>query len=389
MPLNIIRNDITKVAADVIVNTANPEVAVGAGVDSAIYKAAGPSELLAARAEIGRMRPGEAKATPAFRLDAKYIIHTVGPAWLGGGKGEAETVAACYRNSLKLAVELGAESIAFPLISTGTLGFPKDIALRTAISEISSFLFESEMNILLVVYNKEAFELSGKLFSDVKSYIEESAVITRSQAEGGMHGRVLSNRRESLIPDLLPEGGNLSGGEEWLHGPILAETAIPDEDISKKASCDESARDGSYEDEVLLDESAERVFYDESAGAESIDDIIKKRGETFQQHLFRLIDRRDLEDVKVYKKANIDRKLFSKLKSNVDYRPSKSTALAFAIALELNLDETMDLIGRAGYTFSPASIADLIICYCINKGEYDINEINCILFKYGQPTLGV
>ena len=170
MPLNIIRNDITKVAADVIVNTANPEVAVGAGVDSAIYKAAGPSELLAASAEIGKMRPGEAKATPAFRLNAKYIIHTVGPAWLGGGEGEAETVAACYRNSLKLAEELDAESIAFPLISTGTLGFPKDLALRTAISEISSFLMEE---LIFTRSSKSSFSLpSEKENPSKKSFLK-------------------------------------------------------------------------------------------------------------------------------------------------------------------------------------------------------------------------
>ena len=349
MPLNIIRNDITKVAADVIVNTANPEVAVGAGVDSAIYKAAGPSELLAARAEIGKMRPGEAKATPAFRLNAKYIIHTVGPAWLGGGEGEAETVAACYRNSLKLAEELDAESIAFPLISTGTLGFPKDLALRTAISEISSFLFESDMTVLLVVYNKEAFELSGKLFSDVKSYIEESAVITRDLPEDVRYGNMPSSRRERLLHDFLPEIGAAPEAGERSCAPPSFETRIP---------------------------------------GESIDEMIKKRGETFQQHLFRLIDRKDLEDVKVYKKANIDRKLFSKIKSNVDYRPSKATAIAFAIALELNLDDTLDLIGRAGYTLSMANTADIIIRHCIDEEEYNINDINCVLFKYGQPTLG-
>ena len=183
MPLEIIRNDITKVEADAIVNTANPEPIYGRGVDSAIYAAAGAEALLAARAKIGRMSPGTAAVTPAFNLSAKYIIHTVGPVWQGGDSGEAETVASCYRNALALAKENNCESIAFPLIATGTYGFPKDLALRIAISEISSFLFENDMTVYMVVYDKDAFVLSGKLFNDVTEYIKESEVIPREERE--------------------------------------------------------------------------------------------------------------------------------------------------------------------------------------------------------------
>ena len=355
MPLQIIRNDITKVKADVIVNTANPEAAVGKGVDSAVYEAAGYDELLRARAEIGRIMPGEAKATPAFGLDAKYIIHTVGPAWLGGDCGEAETVAKCYRNSLELAEELGAESIALPLISTGTLGFPKDLALNTAISEISKFLFTSDMNVLLVVYNRKAFELSGKLFGDVRSYIEESQVVIRSEAACG-------------APAERRKGHDISGTIKSIlsNAPFI----------------------GRNEDTMLPDEGDFEAELSSIPEEEDVDEFLKKRGETFQQHLFRLIDRKGLSDVEVYKRANLDRKHYSKIKSNEYYTPTKKTALAFAISLELNLDETADLLKSAGYAFSKASISDLIIMYFIEREEYDINLINCCLFDHGQQTLG-
>ena len=347
MPFEIIRNDITKVKADAIVNTANPYPVPGAGVDSAIYSAAGWDLLLAERKKIGEMRPGEAMATPAFDLHSQFIIHTVGPAWEGGKNGEVETVAQCYRNSLTLAGELGAESIAFPLISAGTLGFPKHIALETALSEINKYLMEcdQDMTVYLVVYNKEAFELSEKLVRDVKSYIEESEVKLREEQDH-MYGMPLSrdlNAHRTMMnrPEIL---GDMSWGpEEDLGGPLSEE--------------------------------------------ESIDEIIKNRRETFQEHLFRLIDRKDLDDVVVYKKANVDRKLFSKIKSNPEYTPSKKTAIAFAIALELNLDETMDLIGRAGYALSKSSISDLIIEYCIKHQIFDIYTVNCLLFDQGQATL--
>ena len=176
MPFNIIRNDISKVKADAIVNTANANVAVGAGVDQAIYEAAGFDELLAERAKIGPMKPGQAAATPAFALDAKYIIHTVGPAWQGGNYQEREKVASCYRESLRIADELHCESVAFPLISTGTFGFPKDEALRIAVNEISSFLFTHDMTVYMVVYDKEAFVISGKAFPDIKEFIDEEDV---------------------------------------------------------------------------------------------------------------------------------------------------------------------------------------------------------------------
>lgn len=313
MPFEIIRNDITKVSADAIVNTANPHVAIGPGVDSAVYNAAGKEKLLAARKKIGEMQPGDVAVTEAFDLDAKYIIHTVGPVWQGGGHGETGTLATCYSASMKKARELGCREVAFPLLAAGAYGFPKDVALKIAVREISSFLLENEMTVYIVVYDKEAFAVSGKLFDDIRSYIEDEDVVQRSLYE-----------RHLLSVDAAP----------------------------------------------------------------NIDEALGRKEETFQQHLFRLIDRRGLEDKEVYKKANIDRKHFSKIRSNVDYNPSKRTALALAIALELNLDETTDLLMRAGIALSPSSTFDIIMEYCIEHNITDIYEINCILFEYDQPILG-
>ena len=391
MALQIIRNNIINVEADAIVNTANPEAGVGRGVDQAIYEAAGWEELLEARERIGRMLPGEAAWTPAFALHAKYIIHTVGPEWRGGGYGERETVAECYRKPLKLAAELGCESIAFPLIATGTYGFPKDEALRIAMSEISSFLLSNEMEVLLVVYDKESFEVSGKLFSDIKSFIDEREAaydaLYHSYRSVESAGPELS---KSAFPELTesavsksakrnqPEASGRRGFLERLRGAKRSEEHAEFTLMEEAPSID-----AEYD---LLDAEYAPAFPTEE---KSLDERLKHLDKTFQQYLFMLIDRKGLSDPDVYNRANIDRKHFSKIRSNVDYTPSKKTALAFAIALELSIDETKDLLARAGLALSPSKTFDSIIEYCIETSNYDIYEINCILFKYGQPTLGV
>lgn len=359
MALQIIRNNIVNVEADAIVNTANPDVAVGAGVDYAIYKAAGWKELLEERRKIGPMQPGQAACTPAFALNAKYIIHTVGPAWRGGSFGEREMVAECYRASLRLAADLGCESIAFPLIATGTYGFPKDEALRIAISEISSFLLANDIEVMLVVYDRESFEVSGKLFSDVRMYIGDEDVRCSAAPESSR-----SRRRklfERLEEKQLPEGADFLADEDFYE----ADSTLMSRDI--------------------LANGATGAF---PSMKESLDERLQHMDKTFQQYLFMLIDRCGLSDPEVYRKANIDRKHFSKIRSNVEYSPSKKTALALAVALELSIDETRDLLARAGLALSPSMMSDKIIEYCIETGNYDIYEINCILFKYDQPTLG-
>lgn len=412
MALQIIRNNIIKVQADAIVNTANPKVAVGRGVDFAIYEAAGREKLLAARAEIGEMEPGSAVYTPAFDLDAKYIIHTVGPAWRGGGYGERETVAACYRNSLKLAKELECESIAFPLIATGTYGFPKDEALRIAIAEISSFLLESEMEVTLVVYDKESFRVSGKLFSDIRMFIGDSDVdetfVYEAPRSVLMSESVADSRRPGAKRRLRRRLFNRQPGQE--------ERAL-EESKAKKAPRTSGRKDASRLEEETVLRDAERADYAEGmaewpadaeyieemavltepsiafpSGSGSADGSISERlahmDKSFQEYLFMLIDRKGLTDPDVYKKANIDRKHFSKIRSNPAYTPSKRTALALALALELSLDETKDLLARAGLTLSPSIRFDTIIQYCIETKRYNIYDINCILFEYDEPLLG-
>ena len=365
MALQIIRNNIINVEADAIVNTANPAVAVGPGVDEAIYTAAGRDRLLEARRAIGPMKPGDVAATPAFDLRAKHIIHAIGPAWRGGGYGERETVAKCYRGALILALELGCESIAFPLMATGTYGFPKDEALKIAIREISGFLIDNEMEVMLVVYDKESFEVSGKLFSDIKTFIEEDEVKEYS------HYRY--NRQMAGS-----SGRNLFRDKEM---------RIPEDDMSVPAAGD-FMPDASYKEyeksDIMLCETLPKM----SAPEEDLSERLLHMDKTFQEHLFWLIDHRGMTDPEVYKKANIDRKHFSKIRSDINYSPSKKTALALAIALELNTDETMDLLGRAGLALSPSIKFDKIISYCIEHGNYDIYEINNILFSFDQPTLG-
>ena len=355
MAFEIVRNDITKMTVDAIVNTANPMVAVGAGVDEAIYRAAGMEELLAERKKIGPMQPGDVAVTPAFDLDAKYIIHAVGPAWEGGTRGEAETVASCYRRSLAKAKELQCESIAFPLLSSGTYGFPKDVALKTAVSEISGFLFENEMTVYLVVYDKKSFEVSGKAFRDIQILIDE---------------------KDIRISEASLTYGRTGSFKNTVVGPI--------------SSLHMFGRPVGAED-IDLDEGetfVEELQYVGAHQKKDLEDALKYKEETFQEYLFRLIDKKGLDDVTVYKKANIDRKHFSKIKGDTNYNPSKRTAVAFALALDLNLDETRDLLLRAGIALSNSNAFDIIIRYCIEHHITDIMEINCILFKYEQPTLG-
>lgn len=354
MPFQIIRNDITKVKADVIVNTANPKPVIGSGTDSAIYSAAGEEKLLAERQKIGDIAPGKAAATPAFDLSAKHIIHTVGPAWVDGNHGEREILRSCYANSLALAAELQAESIAFPLIATGVYGFPKDEALNIALAEIGRFLLTHDMNIILVVFDKKAFELSGQLVGQIDEYIDEHGVgLSRKAEYGGRYGNCRRLEEEHMLRSICLADAEPDLEEESFDG-ALAPSAAPFVDVEGK----------------------------------SLDEVLDDAGETFQQRLFKLIDASGMDDVTVYKKANIDRKVFSRIRCKADYKPKKKTAVAFAIALKLDMPTMLDLLSRAEIAFSPSNKFDLIITYFVTNGNYDIFEINAALFKYGQPILG-
>ena len=357
MPFKIVRNDITNMQVDAIVNTANPKVTIGYGVDAEIHKKAGP-KLLEARKKIGSIGMGQTVITPAFDLDAKYVIHAVGPIWQGGSHNEKELLRQCYRGALTLAKEYSCDSIAFPLLSAENYGFPKPLALQIAIREFGSFLMENDMQIYLVVFSRDAFALSEKLFCSIASYIDETYIRDKTLDEYG-----ITNKQNVREAELMQIGRALEHQEHIREEIEFLET--------KTTYCD------SVETDSVLPSAAqdwESVLEDIDAG--------------FSETLLRLIDRAGKKDSDIYKKANIDRKLFSKIRNNMDYKPSKTTALAFAIALELDLDETRDFIARAGFALSHSSKLDIIVEYFILHKNYDVFELNEVLFAFDQPLIG-
>lgn len=339
MPLQIIRDDITRVKCDAIVNAANSRLQDGGGVNGAIHKAAGAGLNEECRA-LGGCKVGQAKITKGYNLPCRYIIHTVGPHWVNGKLGEPEQLASCYQASLNLAKEYGCESVAFPLISSGAFGYPKDRALQTAISEISRFLFENDMLVYIVVYDKAGFQVSKKLVSDIAEYIDERYVDAH-------YCRRNSDR--SAAP--LRGEGFCEAAAQLREAPMAT------------ASCEAYAQ-------------------------QKLGELLETIDESFSQMLLRKIDERGMRDSECYKRANIDRKLFSKIRSDVNYRPSKTTAIAFAIALEMPLDETKEFLMKAGFALSHSSKFDIIIEYFIKIGNYNIFEINEALFAFDQSLLG-
>ena len=408
MPFYIIRNDITKVHSDAIVNTANPEPVYAGGTDAAIYYAAGAEKLLAERKKIGRIRPGEAAFTPAFDLHAKYIIHTVGPVWQGGDHDEFELLASCYRNSLDIARRLGCKSISFPLISTGVYGFPKDSALEIALREISTFLDNSEMNVTLVVFDRKSFDLSAGLTAEIRQYIDENYVEKQSAEEYAIDNysgqSPERNRPFSAFRDLQRRSARHSRSGSAPHPrrkPAGKDSTLPEERTDSLLMEDAAEYAGSPVDglasppEAEMPAMSEKKTHDRHFKKElsprprrSLQDVMSQVGESFQECLLRLIDERGFTDAQVYKRANIDRKLFSKIRCNPDYIPRRKTIISLAVAMELNIDEMTDLLLKAGIALSPGSKFDLIIRYCVENQIYDSMTINAILFDYDQPLLG-
>ncbi len=343
MPIQIVRNDITKIECDAIVNAANSSLLGGGGVDGAIHKAAGKGLLLECM-KLGGCKVGQAKLTKAYKLPSKFVIHTVGPKWKGGQKGEKELLESCYRESLRIAIDNNCESVAFPLISSGVYGYPKDQALRVAVDVISSFLVEHDMLVYIVVFDKSAFQISEKLFTDIASFIDDKYVDT--------HFEFNRTRRDA-----------------WGESTLLGETRIlPDEDfVGMSAPCAQAVT---------------------APKAISLEDAVNQIDESFSQMLLRKIDEKGLTDAECYKKANVDRKLFSKIRSDVHYRPSKPTTIAFAVALELSLEETKDMLMKAGFALSRSNKFDIIIEYFISNNNYNVFEINEALFAFDQSLLG-
>lgn len=354
MPIQIVRADITKMKVDAIVNAANETLLGGGGVDGAIHNAAGPRLLEECR-KLGGCRTGEAKITKGYKLPCRYVIHTVGPIWQGGECGERELLESCYKSSLMLAVKYRCKTVAFPLISSGVYGYPKDRALCVAIDTISAFLLDNdEMTVYVVIFDKASYTIGEKLFSDIKSYIDD-----RYADE---HYNASSVRMRQY--------------------DIMRDSQFNIENINVKR--DKKANTQSFADPMPT-MAAQSVPL---AKPLSLDEAVKQLDESFSEMLLRKIDERGMTDAQCYKKANIDRKLFSKIRSDKHYRPSKTTAIAFAIALELPLDETRDMLMKAGYALSHSSKFDIIIEYFIERGNYNIFEINEALFAFDQSLLG-
>ena len=309
MPFGIVRQDITTMQVDAIVNAANTSLARRWSMRRHLPGrwARGNGQGLPGSSPHQGGRGGDHSR---LHLPAKYVIHTAGPIYQGGTKGEPEQLRSSYLNSLRLAVENHCSSIAFPLISSGVYGYPRGEALRIATEAIGDFLVEHDLDIYLAVLNRQEIQVRGNLVEGLNRRLAE----IQAEQERILEPLVVySHLRRSLLVEL---------------------------------------------------------------------------DEPFTETLFRLIDAKGKTDVEVYKKANLDRRLFSKIRSDPGYVPSKRTVLALAIGLELTIEETHDLLRRAGYALSPSQALDVIVEYFIISRRYDIFEINEVLFSYDQPLLG-
>ena len=346
MPFSIIRNDITAVTADAIVNAANPRPVIGAGTDSAIHAKAGP-ELLIARKKIGDIARGCCAETPAFGLNAKYVLHTVSPAWVDAYHREAELLRQAYDSALHRAAELGCNSIAFPLMAAGSYGFPKDLALRTAIDAFTAFLMQSDMEIILVLFNAGAFQIAGNLFADLKSYVDENYVAEQSARE---YYTKAPSSREVYRRDYMPKA-RLSFSRR--------------ENKACKASMPLS-----HEDDF------------------DIDEFLFRTAPTFSEKLQKYLMQHEGKDSAIYGDGAMSRQLFNKIINSKDYTPKKSTAIQLAVGLHLDFDQTQDLLSSAGYVLTHSDKRDVVVEYYIKKKIYKVVEIDIALEQYGLMCLG-
>ncbi len=364
MPFLYVRQDITKMRVDAIVNAANETLLGGGGVDGAIHAAAG-SGLLQECRTLGGCNTGEAKRTKGYNLPCKYVIHTVGPIWHGGDVGEEELLEACYKNSLQIAADSACESVAFPLISSGVYGYPKDQAIRVAARTIRAFLQTHDMTVYLVLFDRSAVEAAKERFGGLQQYIDDNSV-----------REIEKKFARRNFPPLRDTASRAKG----------------------RAAREDAYENAEYDGNVVSDAAYDMSFstcaampcakMPASDTSSDLDELLQQLDESFSEMLLRKIDEKGMTDAQCYKKANIDRKLFSKIRSNPHYRPSKSTALAFAIALELPLPEVRDMLRKAGYALSRSSKSDVIIEYFLMKGNYDVYEINEALFAFDQSLLG-
>lgn len=380
MPFKIVRNDITKMQVDAIVNTANPKPKYSSGTDTAVYKAAGEEDLLAERQKIGYMNEGEVAITPGFKLPAKYIIHAVSPRYIDGNSGEGDKLRACYKRSLQLAAQHECKSIAFPLIATGSFGYPKEEGMRIALDEINAFLMKQDMLVYLVVFDTAATKLGLNLYPDLEVYIDHNYVCDKREEEYGdrYFGSVRSNdpgydtyrrEREDLEEKLRRSPKNMQIGGAFVQldecsmapcAPVCKESKVIDE------------FDDDYFDFLEENESA-------------LNERMKHMSDTFQEYLMYLIGVKNLTNADVYKRAIVTKQLFSKIKLNPAYHPDKATAMRLCVGAKLNLDETKDLLARAGYALSPCDKRDIIFSFFIEHEVFDMIEIDIALEEHGLP----
>ncbi len=457
MPFTIVRNDITRMQVDAIVNSAAPHLLGGGGADGAIHRAAGPELTKACRA-LGGCKTGQVKLTKGYRLPCRYIIHTVGPVWLGGMMGEEQKLRSCYRNALALAKEQGFESIAFPLISSGIFAVPRELAIRVAMDEIGAFVLENDLMVYLVVYDPESFRLSKQLHKDIRQYIDDHYVsLQYDEATSSLSSDSYSFSSgfdsdflwedEAEINAALPEDNAAAPEDTAFDGLSCSESeASVDDDPffatwepvdelteriaepSDSAGWDGYADTGEYcaasifdlDENAQLDDTLEMPVISkecspplcaakappeippavieirapaapvtEEEHEEQLRLLLRQRDESFTQMLLRKIDEKGMTDPECYRRANIDRRLFSKIRNNLQYKPSKQTALAFAVALRMNRYETEELLRTAGLALSRSSKFDIIVEYCLAHHLYDVHQINRILYDFDQMTLGV
>lgn len=373
MPFKIVRNDITKMHVDAIVNTANEAPQYSSGVDTAVYHAAGEGELLAERKKIGWMKKGDVAITSGFKLPAKYIIHAVSPCYIDGTFGEEELLRGCYSKSLQLAYENKCESIAFPLISTGSFGYPKEEGMRIALDEINAFLMKHEMLVYLVVFDTASTKLGLNLYPNLEAYIDHNYVCEKREEEYG-------NRYFGSAQKGKPGYDAYKMERERVEKAIKAPIEIDECCMSVKSTRSMSSKSNNVRD---MDAYSYEDFYEENESA--LKERMKHMSDTFQQYLLYLIETKGLTPAEVYKRAIITKQLFSKIKVNSNYHPDKATAMRLCVGAKLNIDETKDLLARAGYALSPCDKRDIIFSFFIENNVYDMIEIDIALEEHDLP----
>ena len=375
MPFKIVRNDITKMQVDAIVNTANEKPIYSSGTDFAVYMAAGENELSSERKKIGYMKEGDVAITPGFRLPAKYVIHAVSPYYNGGGADEETKLRDCYRKSLYLAYDNQCKSIAFPLISTGNYGYPKEEAIRIAVDEINVFLLQYDMLIYLVVFDTKSTELGRKLYPALETYIDHHYVSDKQEEEYGDRYSCAMPQNPPAYNEYANRAGKVDKRAKTYNVP--SKEMREESTLLPRMSAPQMCIDKLEAEEDFSD------FYEEHESA--LKERIKHMSDTFQEYLFYLIDNKGLENTEVYKRAIITKQLFSKIKLNPHYHPDKATAMRLCIGARLNMDETIDLLARAGYALSPCDKRDIIFSFFIENNVYDMIEIDIALEEHGLP----